>query len=228
MSLRIVLLLVIINISLTAQSKYPADSLLTSDSLNLAQKAGVLPIAAWQRLSYNLPGLGCQFYPSCSNYGAQAIHQHGLLAGAVVTADRIVRCNPAAWDQHLHSGGRFHEPDGRLVDPVVPAPADSNTAVKSPLLAATLSTFLPGSGRAYAGRPWDGFFGFLTVAATASVAHSALHLDRPIEAGIFLSLAAVFYAGEIYGAWRAARYFRPRLQIPSVEVLESIDVNGKY
>ncbi|MBC8400941.1 MAG: membrane protein insertion efficiency factor YidD [Candidatus Marinimicrobia bacterium] len=193
---------------LNAQSKYPADTLLTSDSLNLIQKTGILPIAAWQRISYNLPGFGCQFYPSCSNYGTLAIKEYGLLAGSVVTADRIVRCNPFAWHYHLQIHGGFHPSDGRLVDPVIPNPAATTTA-KSPYLAAVLSAVIPGSGRAYARRPWDGLMGFMTVALTVSAAYSGLSTDRPIEGGIFLSFATIFYTGEIYGAWRAAKYYQP-------------------
>ena len=192
---------------LNAQSKYPADTLLTSDSLNLIQKTGVLSIAAWQRLSYNLPGFGCQFYPSCSNYGTLAIKEYGLLAGAVVTADRIVRCNPFAWHYHLQHQGSFHPEDGRLVDPVIPNPAMTPTS-KSPWLAAGMSVFIPGMGRFYSGRSWDGLMGFMTVALTVSAAYGALTTDRPIEGGIFLSFATIFYAGEIYGAWRAAKYYQ--------------------
>ena len=192
---------------LPAQSKYPADTLLTSDSLNLVQKTGILSIAAWQRISYNLPGFGCQFYPSCSNYGTAAIKEYGLLAGAVVTADRIVRCNPFAWHYHLKSGGQFHAGDGRLMDPVIPERA-AVTGSKAPWLAAGISAFIPGMGRLYAGRPWDGLMGFMTVALTAIGAYGGLKADRPIEGGIFLSLATIFYAGEIYGAWRTAKYYQ--------------------
>ena len=192
---------------LNAQSKYPADTLLTSDSLNLIQKTGILPIAAWQRISYNLPGFGCQFYPSCSNYGTLAIKEYGLLAGSAVTADRIMRCNPFAWHYHLQMQGEFHPSDGRLVDPVIPEPAATTTS-KSPYLAAVLSAVVPGTGRAYVGRPWDGLMGFMTVALTATAAYGGLSTDRPIEGGIFLSFATIFYTGEIYGAWRAAKYYQ--------------------
>ncbi len=192
-----------------ANPRYPADSLLVSDSLSLVQKAGVLPIAGWQRISYNLPGFGCQFYPSCSNYGVQAIQEHGLLPGIFVTADRIVRCNPAAWDGHLHAGGHFHEPDGRLVDPVVPEMQISQPE-KSPLLAAGFSAVVPGSGRIYAGRTWDGIFGLVTFSMMALTAYNSFENDHQISGGIFLAASIAFYGGEIYGAWRTAKYYRPK------------------
>jgi len=193
---------------LDAQSRYPADTLLTSDSLNIVKKAGVLPIAFWQRLSYNLPGLGCQFSPSCSNYGSQAIVQHGLIAGSIVTADRIGRCNPFAWQYHQQIHGEFNPTDGRLIDQVVPIQPAHNSD-KSALLAASLSIILPGSGRAYAGRPWDGLMGFLTVTLMGTVTQSSYQNDHNILGGIYLSATTIFYFGEIYGAWRTAKYFQP-------------------
>lgn len=39
-------------------------------------------------------GAGCRFYPSCSEYTAQAIQQKGLIHGIGLGAWRIIRCNP--------------------------------------------------------------------------------------------------------------------------------------
>ena len=36
----------------------------------------------------------CRFFPSCSNYAIQAIETHGAIKGGVLTAWRILRCNP--------------------------------------------------------------------------------------------------------------------------------------
>lgn len=36
----------------------------------------------------------CQFYPTCSEYGHQAITKNGLVVGGFKTALRILRCNP--------------------------------------------------------------------------------------------------------------------------------------
>ncbi len=46
----------------------------------------------------------CRFYPSCSEYAAQAISKHGVLRGAALAAGRLVRCHP--W----HPGGVDHVP----------------------------------------------------------------------------------------------------------------------
>ncbi|MCX6781817.1 MAG: membrane protein insertion efficiency factor YidD [Candidatus Magasanikbacteria bacterium] len=36
----------------------------------------------------------CQFYPSCSEYGHQAIKKYGLLIGIPKAIWRVLRCNP--------------------------------------------------------------------------------------------------------------------------------------
>jgi putative membrane protein insertion efficiency factor len=36
----------------------------------------------------------CRFYPSCSQYGIDAIGKYGIIKGGIKTAWRILRCNP--------------------------------------------------------------------------------------------------------------------------------------
>ncbi|AQZ94098.1 membrane protein insertion efficiency factor YidD [Halopseudomonas phragmitis] len=36
----------------------------------------------------------CRFYPSCSCYAQEAIEQHGLLKGSLLSARRLSRCHP--------------------------------------------------------------------------------------------------------------------------------------
>lgn len=186
------------------QTRYPADSLLADSSVGWWAKAGLLPIAAWERLSFNSNLLNCQHYPSCSLYGAGAVAKFGLLRGSVMAADRIVRCNPAARYYQLRAGRSFHEPDGRIVDPVVPDRPETNR--HSPALAAALSSMVPGAGRVYAGRPFDGLAGFLTVVLFYSMARESTHRQHPLRAGILWTGTVTFYLGEIYGAWRMAKY----------------------
>jgi len=45
-------------------------------------------------LSVIFPQGFCRFHPTCSEYGYQAIKQHGLLRGARLSLWRVLRCNP--------------------------------------------------------------------------------------------------------------------------------------
>ena len=58
-------------------------------------------------------GARCQFSPTCSAYGHQAIHRHGPWLGVLMTADRLLRCGYGT-DPDLYP----HLPNGRLADPV--------------------------------------------------------------------------------------------------------------
>ena len=79
-----------------SQDKYPADSILKSPNVSIFSKVGILPIAGWQRISYNTNLFNCQFYPSCSNYGTDAVKKYGIIKGGAVASERITRCNPKA------------------------------------------------------------------------------------------------------------------------------------
>ncbi len=39
-------------------------------------------------------GQRCRYYPSCSEYAAQAIRHFGILRGLVLAGWRLLRCNP--------------------------------------------------------------------------------------------------------------------------------------
>ena len=56
--------------------------------------AAVLPIRVYQRLFSQVAGERCKYYPSCSEYAAQAITKFGILRGLVLAGWRLVRCNP--------------------------------------------------------------------------------------------------------------------------------------
>ncbi len=52
----------------------------------------------------------CRFHPSCSTYALEALRVHGPFKGAVLTARRLVRCQP------MNAGG---------LDPVPPLQQDA-------------------------------------------------------------------------------------------------------
>ena len=39
-------------------------------------------------------GQSCRFYPSCSDYTAQAIEKYGAIKGTYLGLKRILRCHP--------------------------------------------------------------------------------------------------------------------------------------
>lgn len=51
-------------------------------------------IRFYQRAISPLSRPGCKYYPTCSNYGLQAIERFGALKGGLLTLWRILRCNP--------------------------------------------------------------------------------------------------------------------------------------
>lgn len=44
-------------------------------------------------------GQNCRFYPSCSEYAAEAIRKHGAFSGSLLAVRRLCKCHP--W----HPGG---------------------------------------------------------------------------------------------------------------------------
>ncbi len=85
-----------------------------------------------------------------------------------------------------------------------------NMAKKSPVLAGFMSTLLPGSGRVYSGRAWDGIFSFLLVTGLFAISYEYYREERPLPNYTFLSLASLFYLGDIYGSIKSANEYNKR------------------
>lgn len=62
------------------------------------------PIRLYQLTLSPFIGKCCRFYPSCSDYGIEAIEKHGV-KGLWLLLKRLVKCNP--W----HPGGIDQVPD---------------------------------------------------------------------------------------------------------------------
>jgi putative membrane protein insertion efficiency factor len=77
----------------------------------------VAPIRAYQRVLSPLFAPRCRYYPSCSEYAAQAISRFGILRGLVLAGWRVLRCNP------LSHGGFDPVERQRLFKPPVAGPA---------------------------------------------------------------------------------------------------------
>ena len=59
-------------------------------------------LAAYQGLISPLIPKSCRFVPTCSNYSRQAVVKYGVAKGTILTAWRVLRCNP--W------GGQGYDP----------------------------------------------------------------------------------------------------------------------
>lgn len=59
----------------------------------------------------------CRFTPSCSNYALEAYRKHGLFRGSILTAWRLLRCQPfcrGGWDPVPPvESKRIKQPDDR-------------------------------------------------------------------------------------------------------------------
>lgn len=73
--------------------------------LTVPRNFGIALLIGYRKVVSPLYGDVCRYYPTCSAYGLGQVQQRGLLVGSLLTAWRILRCNP--WS----SGG---------VDPVKP------------------------------------------------------------------------------------------------------------
>jgi uncharacterized protein len=79
--------------------------------LTFSRAVATAPVRFYQRaISPALPKR-CKYHPSCSQYAVDAIRRYGILRGLVLTAWRLLRCNP--WS---HGGVDFAE-DQKLFPP---------------------------------------------------------------------------------------------------------------
>ena len=60
-----------------------------------------------------IDGPRCSFSPTCSQFGYEAVHDHGPALGVVMTADRLMRCSywtEAGSDYDRLLNGALHDP----------------------------------------------------------------------------------------------------------------------
>lgn len=51
-------------------------------------------IKLYQKYLSPLKSTKCPYYPTCSNYGIEAISRHGAVKGGMLATYRVLRCNP--------------------------------------------------------------------------------------------------------------------------------------
>lgn len=65
----------------------------------VSDAAGVAVIRLYQRWISPYTPPSCRFFPSCSQYAAEAVNRYGLLRGGWLAVRRLLRCHP------FHPGG---------------------------------------------------------------------------------------------------------------------------
>ena len=68
----------------------------------------LLPLHLYRRVISPALPQRCRYYPSCSQYAAEAVREYGLIRGLVLAAWRVMRCNP------FSHGGVDHVHDQRV------------------------------------------------------------------------------------------------------------------
>ena len=61
------------------------------------KKLGILLISFYKKYIspiFHSWGVGCKYYPTCSEYTKQAIEKYGFLKGIFLGFIRILKCNP--------------------------------------------------------------------------------------------------------------------------------------
>ena len=86
----------------------------TSQSSSPLRTALLSSVRFFQKWISPIDGPRCNFSPTCSQFGYEAVHDHGVLLGTTITADRLMRCG--YWTE---AGKEYVQlENGTLYDPV--------------------------------------------------------------------------------------------------------------
>ena len=69
---------------------------------------------------------------------------------------------------------------------------------------------IPGMGKIYSGRVYDGMYGALNFFASLKAYSFAKENQNKIMMNVFGTTSLIFYISDIYGSWRAAKYYQPK------------------
>jgi TM2 domain-containing membrane protein YozV len=82
---------------------------------------------------------------------------------------------------------------------------------KDGTLAGIMSAIIPGSGKIYVGEIGDGIVAFITTTVFAFIAYDNFKAGHTTRAWIWTSVAAFFYAGNVYGSVAAAQVHNAKI-----------------
>ncbi|MDI6851196.1 MAG: hypothetical protein QMD82_04595 [bacterium] len=84
---------------------------------------------------------------------------------------------------------------------------DVSVIRKSPFIGGLLSAAIPGTGRIYAGRAFDGALSLIINVSTGYLAYRAYKSGGKLEFYLYSTLFLIFYLGDIYGSYVAVNEY---------------------
>ncbi|HNR18822.1 MAG TPA: membrane protein insertion efficiency factor YidD [Bacteroidia bacterium] len=68
--------------------------------MNPVKEVLILLLKFYKAVISPLLPMSCRYYPTCSEYGIEALRKHGVIKGFYLTTKRLISCNP--WGGHGH------------------------------------------------------------------------------------------------------------------------------
>lgn len=84
-----------------------------NESLSPLRHAMLESVRFFQGWVSPIDGSRCNFSPTCSRYGYEAVNNYGPYLGIIMTADRLMRCSYLTETEPTYSrlpNGKFHDP----------------------------------------------------------------------------------------------------------------------
>ena len=186
---------------------YPVDTILVKTNLSPIQRFSIRNIRKWQTYSYHNPNTDCQFYPSCSNYCAIHIKEHGTIPGLIIGADRFIRCNNSAQKRYqIYSDGYILPEDRRISDNLI-LKENVKKRSKHIILGMTFS-IIPGLGRAYYGQIADGVNSFKYTTPFILSSYYLHENNNDILSVLTGCIAMIFWGSEFYGVYNLSKIYK--------------------
>ncbi len=209
--------------------------------------AKILPLGAiiiYQKIISPQAGGVCNFTPSCSGFGLEAIKKYGAIEGILMTSDRLQRCHYCVAGEYSYgSEGRFYDPvrnhclsedlhylehgyvakDAFSKEMLDFAANETKFPHKSPIVAGIMSLLFPGSGQMYLHRFGDGTFSMILTFGTIWLGHHYLQQGDKAAGNILSGLGYIFYTGNIYGAAASAKLINASHQANYLEQIKEME-----
>lgn len=67
---------------------------MASRPLSVVQRGVLAAIRGYQLIFSPMYAGSCRFVPSCSAYAVEAVQEHGVLRGSILSLKRLARCRP--------------------------------------------------------------------------------------------------------------------------------------